>query len=108
FGTSPHMHKLGKAMSTYVSRNGQTLKVVDQPGFDFNSQLGYTTSVDFGAGDTASTRCVWNNTTDQTVKWGENTGDEMCFNFVTYYPKITSGLWSWTIPSALASCHATN
>ena len=42
--------------------------------------------------------CVWSrctfcdyiddNTTDQAVKWGEATSEEMCFNLLTYYPRI--------------------
>ena len=34
------------------------------------------------------TRCVFKNPTDSTVKFGEGTGDEMCFNFIGYYPNI--------------------
>ncbi len=107
FGATPHMHKLGTKMSTYVTHNGVKTKVVDQQNFDFNYQSAYPASVDLQDGDTVSTRCAWNNTTDQAVQWGENTGDEMCFNFIPYYPKINSGLWSWTTPSILASCTPT-
>lgn len=107
FGTTPHMHKLGTKMSTYVTHNGVKTKVVDQQNFDFNYQSAYPASVDLEDGDTVSTRCAWNNTTDQAVKWGENTTDEMCFNFIPYYPKIDSPLWSWTTPSILGSCSPT-
>jgi hypothetical protein len=37
-------------------------------------------------GDTLTTTCVYNNTTDNTVTFGENTENEMCFNFVTAWP----------------------
>jgi hypothetical protein len=104
FATSPHMHKLGKGMSTYIKRGGQSIKVVDQPAFDFNAQVGYPISVDLKSGDSVTTRLVWNNTGDTTVKWGEGTTDEMGFNFVAYYPKIVTPLWSWVVPSALADC----
>jgi hypothetical protein len=107
FGATPHMHKLGTKMSTYVTHNGVKTKVVDQQNFDFNYQSAYTASVDLEDGDTVSTRCAWNNTTDQAVKWGENTGDEMCFDFIPYYPKIDSPLWSWTTPSILGNCSPT-
>ena len=107
FSTTPHMHKLGKIMSTYVQRGGQSMKLVDQQNFDFNYQTAYPASLDFQDGDKIMTRCGWNNTTDQTVKWGENTGDEMCFNFVSYYPKLSLPLWSWTSPSMLATCNPT-
>jgi hypothetical protein len=41
------------------------------------------------------------------VKFGENTEDEMCFSFMSYYPKINFPLWSWMTPSLLSACHAT-
>ncbi len=107
FGATPHMHKLGTKMSTYVTHNGVKTKIVDQQSFDFNYQSAFPASADLEDGDTVSTRCAWNNTTDTAVKWGENTTDEMCFNFIPYYPKIDSPLWSWTTPSILGSCHPT-
>ncbi len=51
-------------------------------------------------GDSIRTRCTWNNTTSSPAGFGENTSDEMCFNFISYYPRIESGLWSWLAPSA--------
>lgn len=105
FGASPHMHLRGRAMSS-VKLGGpmgqQT--IVDSPNFDFNTQIEYPTSVDVAFGDTLRTRCVWENDTASAIKFGENTGDEMCFDFVAYYPKVTAPLWSWTTPSLSASC----
>jgi len=37
-------------------------------------------------GDTVITTCIYDNTTDRAVTFGENTQNEMCFNFATYYP----------------------
>jgi hypothetical protein len=106
FGASPHMHTLGTAMST-VKISGNVMQTVhDQPSFDFQSQLNYPVSVDVGYGDTLRTRCVWQNTTPNTVHFGENTEDEMCFDFLAYYPKIKSPLFSWMTPSLVASCKA--
>lgn len=39
-------------------------------------------------GDVITTTCKWNNTTDRLVHWGENTEDEMCFNYTAYYPDL--------------------
>jgi hypothetical protein len=104
FSSRPHMHGLGKALTTYVNHNSQQQKVVDQQAFDFNSQVGFQTSADLEAGDTVTTHCIYNNTTDKTVTWGEATGDEMCFNFVAYYPIVQSPVWGWVTPSVMASC----
>jgi len=38
------------------------------------------------AGDKVITTCTFTNTSNATVTFGENTGNEMCFNFATYYP----------------------
>jgi len=105
FSMWPHMHKLGKAMSSTIVRNGAETPLVEAKAFDFNSQTSYPTNLDIEAGDTIRTHCVWNNTTDQTVAFGENTGDEMCFDFAFYYPKVTTPLWSWTTPSLTAACN---
>ena len=32
------------------------------------------------------TRCTWGNPTDRAVNFGENTEDEMCFDFLMLYP----------------------
>ncbi|MGZ5966039.1 MAG: monooxygenase [Polyangiales bacterium] len=49
------------------------------------------------------TRCVWENTTDNDVSFGENTEDEMCFSFTLYYPKVKADPWIWSLPSFAAS-----
>jgi hypothetical protein len=107
FSASPHMHKLGTAMSTYIAHAGQSTKVVDQPNFSFQSQVSYPVDVDITPGDIVNTTCTWTNTTTSTVTWGEKTTDEMGFDFVGYYPRITSSFWSWTFPSVFASCTST-
>jgi hypothetical protein len=43
--------------------------------------------------------CKWKNKDDTAVKFGEGTGDEMCFAFLTYYPRITADRFHWMAPS---------
>jgi hypothetical protein len=38
------------------------------------------------AGDVINTSCFYTNKTNATIRFGENTGNEMCFNFALYYP----------------------
>ncbi len=104
-GAFPHMHGLGKKIqTTLVRKAGGTADLGADLAFDFNNQyfapLG---DVVIKSGDTVKTNCVWENPTDRTVKWGENTDDEMCFSFTMYYPKVTSSLWSWGAPAFLSS-----
>ncbi|MET0384957.1 MAG: hypothetical protein ABW321_03310 [Polyangiales bacterium] len=37
--------------------------------------------------------CSYQNDTDRAAGFGENTGDEMCFNFVMVYPKDNFGCY---------------
>lgn len=102
----PHMHKHGAALLTErVTKAGlgSTEPIAEQKAFDFESQVGFKVTAKAQRGDVIRTRCTWKNASDQVVKWGEGTDDEMCFNFLTYYPKVAS-LFSWAQPSAVASC----
>jgi hypothetical protein len=88
-GQSPHMHKLGvHAKLEYKPSGGQSMVLQDAP-FDFNNQLSYSITPDLvvSSGDTFTTSCTYNNTTDTTVTFGQNTENEMCFNFIMVWPK---------------------
>jgi hypothetical protein len=105
FSATPHMHLLGKSLVTNVlPSGGAAAQVVDLPNWDFQTQVAYPASNVVNPGDSIQTACTWDNPGDTSVSFGENTTDEMCFSFLAYYPKITSGLFSWVTPSALATC----
>jgi hypothetical protein len=84
----PHMHQLGTSFETVVTRGGQQIPLVDVPNFDFNSQISYDHDPPFAImpGDTLTTRCTYDNPTGSAVGFGEDTEDEMCFNFAIVYP----------------------
>lgn len=95
-----HMHRLGKAQYAKRQRNGEVTDILNAPSYDFNTgATAQNVRVDVKAGDRIETMCKWTNKTDQTVKFGEGTGDEMCFAFLTYYPKITQPGFNWYVPS---------
>jgi hypothetical protein len=104
-GAFPHMHQLGKKITTTLHKKaGGTADLGSDLAFDFNNQyFDVLGDVVIKSGDTVKTNCVWENPTDRTVRWGENTDDEMCFSFTMYYPKVTSSLWSWGAPAFLSS-----
>lgn len=109
--TWPHMHDFGVAMSTeHIAGGGEPKSVVDVKSFSFQDQISYPASTDVAPGDIIRTRCTWKNTSGETLQWGEGTGDEMCYNFTTYYPNIPDTtiaglpLFTWVTPSLLASC----
>jgi hypothetical protein len=88
-----HMHRRGIAGYTQVVRNGQELEPLTRMNyFDFNYQ-----NVDYVPpqqqkllpGDRLITTCVWDSSQDTTtIKGGISSEEEMCINFVEYYPAI--------------------
>lgn len=85
----PHMHEIGSAFEAkVVHRDGSETDLVTLDGWDFESQFLYDTGIDLVAGDRIVTRCEWENPSDQAVRFGPDTGDEMCFNFLYHSPPL--------------------
>jgi hypothetical protein len=85
---SPHAHTHAVRMKfTLQRKSGETIVMHDMP-FMFGEQHSYPLDppVVVQPGDTINTSCFYTNKTSSTVTFGENTGDEMCFNFALYYP----------------------
>ena len=85
---SPHAHKLANHMKFTVQKaSGETI-VMHNAAFDFNEQQSYALdpTVQLVTGDQVTTTCTYDNPTNQSVRFGENTENEMCFNFAAYYP----------------------
>ncbi|MCC6806923.1 MAG: hypothetical protein IT381_05840 [Deltaproteobacteria bacterium] len=109
FATFPHMHKLGtRSKLELIPKSGAPTTLVDVNPWDFNHQISYPTDVQMKAGDTVRITCEWHNTTPDPVYYGEETAEEMCFNFITYYPKITVAQWSYLAPLQLSTCTNTD
>ncbi|MBS2020170.1 MAG: peptidylglycine alpha-amidating monooxygenase [Deltaproteobacteria bacterium] len=111
FNASPHMHTHGSAISTERLRTGSPPETIfEQKAFSFEAQANFPISKSITTGDVMRTRCTWKNPTDATIGWGEGTGDEMCFDFMGYYPNIpdvTIGslpIFTWVTPSLNALC----
>jgi hypothetical protein len=86
---SPHAHKLAYHMKFEILRGGQVIKTMRDAPFNFEEQTStsFEQPFELKTGDVVRTICSFNNDTNRTVTFGENTGNEMCFNFATYYPK---------------------
>lgn len=112
FNAWPHMHTYGSAMSTerLVNGSGTPEPVLNQQNFSFEAQLNFPIATHVAPNDVLRTRCTWKNTSDQTVGFGEETGDEMCYDFLSYYPNIPDRsfvllpLFTWTSPALYATC----
>ncbi|HEU4410495.1 MAG TPA: peptidylglycine alpha-amidating monooxygenase [Polyangiaceae bacterium] len=100
----PHMHTLGESFVGQVLHPDQSTTplgaVLD---YDFEHQLSYAVDATIGAGDVVKSSCTWDNTLGATdVLFGEETSREMCFNFITYYPRAPISMA--LIPAYAASC----
>jgi hypothetical protein len=91
----PHMHLRGKACRyETVSADGTVSTLLDVPRYDFNWQLPYRfaeppmlragTTVKFTAWYDNSDQNPANPDPAQTVRWGEQTFDEMLLGYVEY------------------------
>jgi hypothetical protein len=86
--SSPHAHTLARHMKfTITKKSGEMVVMHDEP-FDFNEQQSYplNPTLKLENGDVVTTTCTYDNPGDTAVTFGENTGNEMCFNFAVYYP----------------------
>ena len=102
FVSQAHMHLRGHAMTT--SNTTAAYTIVDVPNFDFQQQYLHPVALDIKTGDVIRNTCTWTNPTDKPISFGPTTEDEMCFDFVSYWPRITTPGFSWITPSAGSSC----
>jgi len=92
FASLLHAHTAGREIWTKLIRNGkEILELIRDKNYDFNYQQSHLLrqEVPFKAGDELLTYCRYNtmNRKDATVG-GLSTADEMCVNFIFYYPRV--------------------
>jgi hypothetical protein len=80
---------MAKHMKFTLERaNGEKIVMHDKSfNFEEQGQFDLDKPLEVKKGDKLITTCTYDNDTDQTVTFGENTGNEMCFNFALYYPQ---------------------
>jgi hypothetical protein len=86
---SPHSHTYAVGHKfTVTKKDGTEIVMLDKP-FQFGEQKSYPLEKEqiLESGDTVTTTCIYTNKGNTDISFGENTGDEMCFNFASYYPK---------------------
>jgi len=87
-----HMHRVGQKIWTTQYRDGKELTELGRNNFyDFNLQsfIKFDQPMLISKGDELTTHCVYNSSLmTSPVLGGESTTNEMCFNFLLYYPKI--------------------
>jgi uncharacterized protein (TIGR03437 family) len=97
WGVTPHMHLLGKKIKVELTRPGATTPdcLIDIPDWDFNWQGSYIykNPIDLTGGARLKLTCNFDNSADnplnpnnppKTVRWGEETTDEMALAFIDF------------------------
>lgn len=111
FGNMFHMHKWGQQMYTQQYRDGLLLDEWRADFYDYAFENYYSRERQIMPGDELKTTCVHKDVSTASVKWGLDSAEEMCMDFVAYYPKQpaahehcghpdTCGQHSFTSPNA--------
>lgn len=91
FASLPHTHLQGISVTTSIVRNNTEVDyVTNNQNFDFNYQfLNFNSNpVTLKKNDTLRTTCIYNTKNkDSFVIGGHSTREEMCLNFIWYYPR---------------------
>ncbi|XP_021380223.1 uncharacterized protein LOC110467403 [Mizuhopecten yessoensis] len=86
-----HMHYMGIKQRITLHRNGTKIRDItfDNPyRYDSPAFYKYDPPIEVRPGDEIRTTCTYSSIDKQrTVYFGDGTTDEMCFGFMTYYPR---------------------
>lgn len=107
FAAFPHMHQLGRFISSVVHPGGGAGPTIDLgtvTSFDLGNQTWLPIDYTLRPGDVVQSKCAWTNPTDHGVGYGPTADDEMCFSYVMYFPKITTDAWHWSLPALYSTC----
>ena len=84
FAAFPHMHTLGTSMIVEAGATADTMtEVFRRSPYDFDDQWIEDMPLELKQGDHVRVRCEYENSSDQTITYGESSLDEMCY-FVGY------------------------
>ena len=87
-----HAHFLGRNLTLAQYRNGKFLRFLGKDdAFSYNNptNLLFEPPVVLQPNDELRTTCIYDTTSrTKTTYYGDGTYDEMCFGFVSYYPKF--------------------
>lgn len=87
FGALPHMHKLGKKIELqYTPTGGAKSMLYKVDPWRFGDQPLDMLDATITPGDKLDLTCTYNNPSNQPVKYGESSDQEMCFFVFFYYP----------------------
>ena len=89
--SAPHMHEAGRSFYQEIQRADGTIETfVDMNEWNFFSQPLYHTEIVLYPGDKILTRCGFENTGAVPLVGGDDTFNEMCFNFMYHTPPMAT------------------
>lgn len=85
----PHMHQKGVHFKIEMSDDGGPMTTLYDQDYDFGDQSTWqpATPIVVSGADVIRTTCSYNNTSNEIIGFGESSNQEMCFNFIFYYPR---------------------
>ena len=106
FAAFPHMHKLGRSISSVVhpGGGGAAVDLGTVATWDLGNQTWLPIDYTLRPGDVVESKCAWKNSTDHGVGYGPSADDEMCFSYVMYFPKLSAATWHWSLPALYSNC----
>eukprot|EP01130_Rhizamoeba_saxonica_P013720 TRINITY_DN5893_c0_g1_i1.p1 TRINITY_DN5893_c0_g1~~TRINITY_DN5893_c0_g1_i1.p1 ORF type:complete len:571 (-),score=143.43 TRINITY_DN5893_c0_g1_i1:1296-3008(-) len=85
-----HMHEIGQRMWSSIYRNDTFIGGLNKIDFwDFAFQQQTPKNITLRPGDRIHTHCEYY--TDDTTYFGQGSTDEMCIEYISYYPKLEKG-----------------
>jgi hypothetical protein len=95
-GFEPHMHRIGKRMSTSVRHMDGTMEQIFDEPFVFGSETHYFVDYELKPGQQLVTSCSFFNDNNFGVPFGESSDTEMCYQFTFSYParSMSNGAFS--------------
>lgn len=92
--TFPHMHLYGREIWTTLvdGETGQSTLLSSRKFWNFGTQTSDAVDITVKPGDRLSTTCVYDSSKSPTpVVFGQASSEEMCMDFIVYYPKENGG-----------------
>lgn len=89
FAAFPHMHNHGISIKAEHMRGGSVVETFGEvTAWSFDAQPNIPTNVYLAPGDGVRVSCVYGDFNGQTVRFGEKTEEEMCFEFLYVTPPL--------------------
>jgi hypothetical protein len=86
-----HMHATGRQMLTQQTRSGTKVDEWRTDYYNWKMEQVTWHNKTLKKGDELTLQCVfYNDKGDKKLKWGQGSGDEMCMDFIIYYPRQTT------------------